>query len=464
MQPQQIMHTKSAILLILSALCFALPACSVRALHEACNIVTTADSLRAAGQAYADSAHLAKAYTTLGRWRWFYPDEYAHSCYYYGRLLREKENPVAAMKCFINATHSRTHDYGLLGRVYSNMGGMCRQAEEYELAYTTLQSSAHNFLKAQDSTSYHHILNAIAFVKGVSGDQDCADSLISIIESECKNNGVLIKVKETKAECYLRNHQYDSAIVYATDFYRQSGEIAGIMMTAQAYSLLGQKDSALYYAQFIMDNSTYSGDKYNALYILSHDDSTLCSDDILRLTSDREDVRLQDYEPWKEQLMIAAELLRQDLKRRYNWWSICALIISILLIGAIVRYVVHKRRMKQKVTQIVTDQIDSVAQSIKQHIDVNDIDRTLHWKSYPLMKSDADLYMGGIARKLEAQKLNETEVRFCILTLLDFSQKQIADTIFYSYPSGIKTLKKRISVKLGTDPQKLKKHLLNMLS
>ena len=81
-----------------------------------------------------------------------------------------------------------------------------------------------------------------------------------------------------------------------------------------------------------------------------------------------------------------------------------------------------------------------------------------------MMKSDADLYMGGIARKLEAQKLNETEVRFCILTLLDFSQKQIADTIFYSYPSGIKTLKKRISVKLGTDPQKLKKHLLNMLS
>ncbi len=128
------MHTKSAILLILSALCFALPACSVRALHEACNIVTTADSLRTAGQTYVDSAHLAEAYTTLGRWRWFYPDEYAHSCYYYGRLLREKENPVAAMKCFIAATHSRTSNYNLLGRVYSNMGGMCRQAEEYELA------------------------------------------------------------------------------------------------------------------------------------------------------------------------------------------------------------------------------------------------------------------------------------------------------------------------------------------
>ena len=78
------------------------------------------------------------------------------------------------------------------------------------------------------------------------------------------------------------------------------------------------------------------------------------------------------------------------------------------------------------------------------------------------MKSDADLYMGGIVSKLEENHLNETEVRFCILTMLEFSLSQIAETIHYGYPSGIKTLKKRISVKLGTTPQNLRDLLFQM--
>ena len=77
------------------------------------------------------------------------------------------------------------------------------------------------------------------------------------------------------------------------------------------------------------------------------------------------------------------------------------------------------------------------------------------------MKADADLYMGGIVSKLESIKLNETEIRFCILTMLDFPLKKIADTINYS-PSGIKTLKKRISIKLSTTPQNLRNFLFSM--
>ena len=80
--------------------------------------------MRAEGRTYSDSAELAQAYRTLHKRRAFYPDAYAHGCYHYGRLLREKDNPVAAMQVFINATHSRTRDYHILGRVYSNMGSI----------------------------------------------------------------------------------------------------------------------------------------------------------------------------------------------------------------------------------------------------------------------------------------------------------------------------------------------------
>ena len=83
-----------------------LTACSSYTLREAKQTVQQSDSLWHAGQPYADSAQLAQAYETLGRWALFCPDEYAHACYHYGKLLRANENPVEAMQCFINCMNS----------------------------------------------------------------------------------------------------------------------------------------------------------------------------------------------------------------------------------------------------------------------------------------------------------------------------------------------------------------------
>ena len=78
------------------------------------------------------------------------------------------------------------------------------------------------------------------------------------------------------------------------------------------------------------------------------------------------------------------------------------------------------------------------------------------------MKADADLYMGSIVSKLEQRKLNETEIRFCLLTMLDFPLVKIADKICYSYPSAIKTLKKRIATKLGVKTPELREFLFHL--
>ena len=64
--------------------------------------------------------------------------------------------------------------------------------------------------------------------------------------------------------------------------------------------------------------------------------------------------------------------------------------------------------------------------------------------------------------KLEEKNLNETEIRYCILTLLDFPQKEKAEILYYGYPSAIKTLKRRTSDKLGTTPPKLRNFLFSI--
>ena len=107
-------------------------------------------------------------------------------------------------------------------------------------------------------------------------------------------------------------------------------------------------------------------------------------------------------------------------------------------------------------------QIEKNIQSIKAHIDMEDIYTSLSWKDYEAMRTKVDLYLNGLVSKLETHHLNETEIRFCVLTVLGFSLKKIADIICYSYPSGIKTLKKRIADKLDTTSPNLRDFLLGL--
>ena len=149
--------------------------CSSRAIHEAEAVVAQADSLWQAGKMYGidagDSLSLAQAYETLQEHSVFSSQlsevcpfvpctsllrTYAHACYHYGKLLRAKDHPAEAMQAFINATHSRTRDYHILGRVYSNMGSISHLAGEFQLSYDMYEKSADMFIRNCDSTAYFY--------------------------------------------------------------------------------------------------------------------------------------------------------------------------------------------------------------------------------------------------------------------------------------------------------------------
>ena len=439
-------------------------ACSPAALHEAQYTVSQADSLWNAGQTYNDSLALAQAYKTLGYWRWFYPDNYVHACYHYGRLLRQKDDPATAMNTFVNATHTHSHDYHILGRVYSNMGSICHLANEFSLSYDMYDRSADYFLKNGDSLNYYHGLNNMAFELAEQGKKEEAYVLLDSIVRNCTNQVVLIKVPESKAEACLNLKQYDSVIYYSYLLYSLGNyEPTPFLLRAKAYSMLGCRDSSVYYAQYVLSVSNELFDRNSALYILTHNDDSKDREDVRKISADRSDVQKQ-IEIRQGKMSQAVQLLEQDLARKPDLTWLFAVIITLLIIGGIFyrRSRTRKKQMHAQIEQIMEQQSDSIIQSIKQHIDCNDLENTLHWKNYTAMKADADLYMGGIVSKLESRNLNETEIRFCLLTMLDLSLAQIADTIHYSYPSGIKTLKKRISVKLGTTPQNLRDFLFHM--
>lgn len=468
-----------------------LSACAPRALREATQIVVQADSLWRAGQPYADSAQLAQAYETLGQWALFCQDEYAHACYHYGKLLRAKENPVEAMQCFINATHSHTRDYHILGRVYSNMGTMCHLVSDFPLAYEMYEQSGEMYLHYRDTLSYYHCLNNMAFEKALLGELESCLLLLDYIPYSYVDNDLTHSCLLTKAQAFLTNRQNDSAIYYAKQVINsQDIESSATMIIAQAFDNIEQNDSALVYAYKVLSDTVSSyQDKFNALYIVSKKDSSLTTNEISEIDSQREDIRYYEYEPEKEKNSHALLLLRQDLQHKPDWRWLYAIIGTIAIIG--IGIFIYVRR-KQKRHQLLSQQVKKLttmnhvamqqhARIMQEHTDytcklvaqleqnchffaeADDFPNNLYWKDFEAFCNLINNNFGILATKLQKKyHLSEKEVRLCVLVLIgDLSGKQLADILCYA-ESGIRNFKNRTAQKLGTNSIELRNILLKI--
>ena len=478
------MSKRLSILLLVATLLFS---CAPKVLREAKEVVAQADSLRAAGQMYTDSARLAESYSILHAWRYVCGDEYAHACYHYGRLLREKENPVEAMQCFINASHARTRDYHILGRVYSNMGDIAHLAGEFPLAYDMYERSGQMYLQNGDSLLYYYDLNNMAFELAEQGKKEETLMVLASIDERCVNPDVIAKTWETKAEMYLKCGQYDSVICYA-NLMTANRKITttGLLIKAEAFSYLALKDSALYYARQALSQTHSHNEQFNALYILSHDDISISENELLELTSLRDDIHTYELDAQKTkhakaiQIWQNAENEARHVRMRYITWTLLILFITIVCI-CVIYYVNRKHRLlkrekvllaeqKEEMTQIVKANTDSLQKQLMQFEQTCSALRTpkviqekISWNDYQAMCTIVDNNFAFIASKLESiYHLSEKEVRLCILVLIDgFSSKQMAEMLFYA-ESGIRNLKSNTAKKIGTNGKEMRQFLVKM--
>lgn len=480
--------------LLLAAL---LSSCSPRTLREAQTVVSQADSLWSAGQMCNDSVSLAQAYETLGdiplpfREGLGLGSPYAHACYHYGKLLRAKDHPAEAMQAFICTTHSRTLDYHILGRVYSNMGSICHLAGEFQLSYDMYEKSANCFLADNDSLSYYFLLNDMAFEKAMLADKEACLACLHTIEQNCSDRDVIFKTMETKAELCLKHKQYDSAII-CSNYLIEAGfdNTSVILIKAQAYDDLSLPDSALLYAKMIMERSCVTPqERFNAIFIILHNDSTLDGDSINALSSQREDIRYYDYEPRKNLCMQAVQLLEKDLTRKPDWRWLYAVIATVLIIGAaIVVYIYRKHKKHDLLAQKISDlALKSNAVQANHEKLVNRYEsqhqrreeETLHrcallrncpqiavelkWNDFDSVSNIIDSHFYLLATKLRQKAvLNETEIRLCILVLIGLNRSQIANTMPYAL-NNIGKLKDQTAKKLGTSGKNLRDFLIKIV-
>lgn len=461
--------------------------CAPKALREAKDVVAQADSMRAAGQMYGidagDSATLAQAYETLGSLSLFnfhFSPSYAHVCYHYGRLLREKDNPVEAMQCFINATHTRTRDYHILGRVYSNMGDIAHLAGEFPLAYDMYERSGQMYLRSGDSLLYYYDLNNMAFELAEQGKKEEVYELIHIIENNTDDKNLLTLAFAPKAIACKNEAQYDSMLYYTgLALEHQQCEPCILLCRAQAYSFLGQKDSAIFYAQLVTTQSESLFELNNALYILTNDDDSKDIAAVREVAAERSDTQ-KLLEIRQGKLSQGIQLLEQDINRKpYLGWlyAICA---TLVVVGFVVFLYVHrKRRQRSLLSQQVEDltiqnkeaeerqakQYHERLRQIQENCDVlacsDNMMDSIQWKSYEKFCECINAHFFLLADKLKAiGSLNEKEIRLCVLVLIgSLSDKQMANILYYSYKS-IRSTKRTLAIKLGTTSANLRSFLM----
>lgn len=384
------------------------------------------------------------------------------SLYQNGKALREEGKQVEAMQAFIEAAHSETEDEALLGRVYSNMANMCRQANDHETAYEVYEMSAAHFKKTDDSLAYAYALNNMAWEQAVMGEKEKAlrlvDSALSLQLSAVSLQTLQAKVMETKAAASLFREEYDSVLYYTKD--AENDYL--LMLRAQAYSYLQIDDSAMIYAEQLlprMTNLFYLDDLY---YILTHNDTSADAEAIRQWSSERADVQNAIKERHGE-LTKAVQLLKQDLAKKEQATSWKALLLWAIGIGLLVwgAVVVHKqRKLRREKSDFEEVRRKELAQNIRQLQEAKDIRQELAWDDYAALCQQIDKRFHGLAGILKAQDLNEQDIRICVLVLIGLSHKEIADMLNCS-PKSIGKLKDLTAKKLGVSGGQLQEKLQN---
>ena len=484
--------------------CLLLTGCSPRALREAQRVVAQADSLRSEGVPYTDSVTMAGAYNTLEKWQYIYPTDYARACYYYGRLLRNNDDPVAAMQVFINATHTNTRDYHILARTYSNMGSICQLANEHMLSYDMYSYSADLFLQNGDTILYYYALNDMAIEQAVQGKKEETLFLINLIQQQCPDSDVLLRTFETKAEMYRIVEMYDSAVYWINEA-NNYGDIGsyGTIIKAQSFDNLEVKDSALFYARCVLAMPFAPVEaKYNMLYITSHYDTTLMSEDILYQTSQRADIGIM-IDNQHARHAQASEILYQDLHKKPYQKSIivfCILtVLGVIIILGIVVFYTHKKKALQRETKMAQQKQQQLLRQRgllleeqglltkqnlqlkvqrsqqyafrKQQVQANcqilqhsdNMLKAIQWKDFDNLCEATNHLFFLFANKLKALNiLSEKEIRLCILVLIgSLSDKEMADILYYSHKT-IRSTKRNVALKMGTTSANFRSYLIEM--
>jgi DNA-binding CsgD family transcriptional regulator len=171
----------------------------------------------------------------------------------------------------------------------------------------------------------------------------------------------------------------------------------------------------------------------------------------------------KDLESRHGELTRAVQIFEEELNRRTHPWLMIAYLFALLVsIGlSIWALMIHRRHCKlhHALSEQERQRRNETERNIRHLTETGDLRAELKWDNYPALCRVIDRQFHGLADQLQAQGLNEQDIRLCVLVLLGLSHKEIADLLNCS-PKSIGKLKDLTARKLRTSGGKLREDLL----
>ena len=458
--------------------------------QEAKEVIVLADSIdQNCHVIYDDTAALGGVIRSLDNpfGRLLMPNTLGKAYYYMGRNLSFANEIADAAKCYIEADRLQIDDPIYRGRVNSCMGYICRQNNTDSLALIFYERSNKAFEESGDEWYYAQSLLNISYHLIKLKLFTSADSLLQTAYTYQLDSNYQARYYETCGLYYYAQQQYDSALVYFNQgldcWQSESDKLYTYLKMMQVYIDIYALDTALPYAQLIIENSSNPNYLVNAYYCLMQDAKNRDNAQLLsKYSHAREDAnRLLNANTNKnaEALPILEQYLQNPHPLRWVWIAMCA--FASLCVALVVGIVLYRRfamaqihASKEQIVSLsvqVTEQAGEIHKHSMQHYYDERLDKIRRkypkplssWNKYDQLKKDINPYLKNWIIALEKLNLTQRENVFCVLSFIypQMAMEDLASSMCIT-KSAFMVRKTRIAQNLSIPSAQLGDFLYNL--
>ena len=392
---------------------------------------------------------LAKAYYFMGR-NFYYLNDFSTAADYY--ILCDRLNPKDPL---------------YKGRVNSCMGYLCKQDSCFEEALVFYERSSSAFKESGSEWYYAHNLLNIAEQYVNMREYAKADSVLDIAKGYEIDSAYYARMVDVRALALYNQEMYDSALVCLLRIKNTPRPIEArcysYMKIMHCYEFLHQLDNTIIYAEYIISNSKNPAYRSNAYFFLIEAEKV--NQDMQRVVNYshlREDENRNIRTPNEScaQATMKFKAYLNDIDYTNLIISIVAALFVVLSIGIWLVYKCY-RGVLQKHAKEKQDRRDLLARRIYDHSIYFMSNKV--WQDYKKLREFANSHFDNMFYRLEdAYHLSEQEMKICLMVLLEYSNKQMAEILFVQ-PNTISKAKSKIAKQLNTSSAELRASLLDIL-
>ncbi|MBE6319867.1 MAG: hypothetical protein E7075_02765 [Bacteroidales bacterium] len=469
---------------------------SCQSWHETKAVIAEADSLLAKGVIMRDTAALACAIETLDKpiTRKLAREELVKAYYLMGRNLDDYHHNFAdAADYYIKADRLKTKDLLLRGRINSCMGYLCKQDSCFEEALIFYERSSNAFKASGNEWYYaHNLLNVIEcqiFLRQYS----TADSLLHVAEEYHMDSAYCARLYSMRGFLYYNQQDYNLALTSLKNIEYYPCDINArcfyYHQIIQCYTQINKIALTQYYAEFVVRYSQNAGYKSNAYFVLMKI-SELANDvnRLARYSYLREDMDRKNRCCMESYASATTKLTTYIANPEpFRCWKLALFVCFVLIVSAISVIIIHRKRSKEIAIQknIVEAELHKWQERMREKLAIEEANVAakrkiisdivmMHSENFlpnkEIWKDEQELYrlanssFGFIIYRLHDtyRNLNNREVKICLMVLLDFPNKTIANIACCSEES-ISTIKQRLAKKLSTSPRELREFLMDFI-